>query len=413
MIDLGTVFSVITCVYARLPMIGIVLSRNGIGELHEYRLFGSDPLPGEVAIVGLSYLGFLVGFVSSYYLVINKRSSSFSVVRGGLDHTLVVVVIAIMLLGVNWMMPMLLSVGEAENYIDHYTLYRSQPLIIQQVAGALSQFELVIALALVSYVVAWKPRMLPMVIFVIGGILVWSTFSGGSRAFGYLLTFGTLIVALIYSRFRPSYGQLVTLALIAGALFVFAGVWRGGMSYGSILLAPFQGGEFFSVYINSVDLLRKQVDGSLPEIPSQIYMVDLLRYIPQQLLGVGKIDPGVWYVQTFYRDYYELGGAYAFGAIAEATLGFGVVDAIFRGAALGLFSAFVAKKLLAGMATPLRVFIYAWFVVMSFQGIRDTTFSVFPRFVFHVLPIVVLVVAISHILEVIRERKKLGINGGS
>lgn len=80
----------------------------------------------------------------------------------------------------------------------------------------------------------------------------------------------------------------------------------------------------------------------------------------------------------------------AFGAIAESTIGFGWPEALVRGALLGWLYASIANRCLNGKLTVVRAFVYVWFVVMSYQAIRDTTFSTIPRFLMQVLPLLVL-----------------------
>lgn len=89
----------------------------------------------------------------------------------------------------------------------------------------------------------------------------------------------------------------------------------------------------------------------------------------------------------------------AYGAIAESIMGFGVVDAFVRGVLLGVAYAFVTNRCMTGFITPLKVFVYVWFVVMCYQAIRDTTFSVFPRFIFQVLPVIAFIVISNRLVK--------------
>ena len=120
-----------------------------------------------------------------------------------------------------------------------------------------------------------------------------------------------------------------------------------------------------------------------------LYLVDLLRLIPRQVVGDLKLDPATFYTATFYPEFSEAGGGLAFGAVAESTIGFGPVEALVRGAFIGGLYAWVRQACLGPNRTVARAFIYTWFVVLSYQSIRDTTFSVFPRFVFQMLPLLI------------------------
>jgi hypothetical protein len=104
-----------------------------------------------------------------------------------------------------------------------------------------------------------------------------------------------------------------------------------------------------------------------------------------------KLDPASLYVTTFYPDFAEAGGGLAFGAIAEATLGFGPPEALLRGIILGYLMARIRTACVQRRLTLTRAFVYTWFVVMAYQAVRDTTFSVIPRFFFQVMPLLALV----------------------
>jgi len=115
-------------------------------------------------------------------------------------------------------------------------------------------------------------------------------------------------------------------------------------------------------------------------------------------------DPSVWYVATYYPEFHDAGGGLAFGAIAEAVIGFGVAEAFVKGGLLGVAYAFIANRCTSGPLTPVKVFVYVWCVVMSYQAIRDTTFSVFPRFVFQVLPVIVFIVVSYRVMRLAARR---------
>jgi hypothetical protein len=58
---------------------------------------------------------------------------------------------------------------------------------------------------------------------------------------------------------------------------------------------------------------------------------------------------------------------------------------------IGYLYALIRNYCLRQHLSVLRAFVYTWFVVLCYQAIRDTTFSVFPRFVFQVAPILLVV----------------------
>jgi hypothetical protein len=399
--DLGIVFSWIVFVYAWIPIFGLLLAQHGYGVLQDQRVIDDSPVSREIVYVGACYLVFLAGFTLVYAWQRNRVTKSpVLIIRADWSQVLTVVVGATLVFFANFLPRLLLGVEQAESYGGSYTVLLQFPLLIQQLTGVLSQIEFSIFLAAIIFTIAWKPHFHKYVAIIVLGLLLNAVLSGGSRTFGFLLAFAYVVCLSIYVK-RFKVVHLVLMAVIGLVLFTLAGVLRSGSDgFGAGILNLFQGGEFFSIFINSIDLLRRSAEAGGLDIARKLYSVDFLRFIPQQVLGIvgaEKLDPAVWYATTYYPNYYEVGGGLAFGAIAESVVGFGIAEAIVRGGLLGVAYAFVANRCVSGRMTPFKVLIYIWFVVISYQAVRDTTFSVFFRFAFQVLP-VLLFVAVGHIV---------------
>lgn len=412
--DLGVVFAGIIFVYAWFPMIGLILAQNGYGGLQDQRVLDDIPTSEEIVIIGGHYLMFLVGFALMYGWRRSAVPPSVVPLKGNWPQVLATVLAAGLVLSVNFLGRRLLGIEGAESYIDSYTQFRQFPLVVQQIMSSLAQIEFSACLAVVVLMIAWKPRFHKYVAIAVFVSLLSAMFSGGSRTFGFLLAFAYLICFSIYVR-RLKAIHLLFLAGLGLALFVFAGVFRADGGFDAFMTTLFQGGEFLSLFINSVDLLRHSADAAVVDLPWQLHWVDFLRLIPQQVLGFEKVDPAVWYVKTYYPVFYDAGGGLAFGAIAESVVGFGITEAFVKGALLGVAYAFVANRCISGRIAPLKVFIYVWFVVMSYQAVRDTTFSVFSRFVFQVLPVLIFVGISYRLMRLApgkdHERSPMGLNG--
>lgn len=389
-IDLGVVFSWVVFVYAWFPMLGLVLAQHGFGALQDQRVMDDFPSSEEIVLVGQSYLAFLAGFALIYGWQRSLVTTSIAPVRGDRFQVLVVLGVTAVAFLANYMGKLLFGINEAKSYGESYSQILQYPKVVQQIMSSLAQIEFSVCLAFVVFMMAWKPTLHKYVVVAILGLLLSTVFSGGSRTFGFLLAFAYVVCFSIYV--QPIKDK--HLLLVGGtslALFIFAGVFRANNGFDALALTPFQGGEFSSLFINSIDLLRKTAEVGGLNAPGQLFWVDILRFIPQQFLEFEKMDPAIWYVTTYYPEYYEMGGGLAFGAIAESIYGFGVVEAFVRGGLLGAAYAYVVNRCISGRTSPLKVFIYVWFVVMSYQAIRDTTFAIFSRFIFQVLPVIVLV----------------------
>jgi hypothetical protein len=184
--------------------------------------------------------------------------------------------------------------------------------------------------------------------------------------------------------------RIAMLGAPALVLFMIGGLIRDNNPDGG-LLDLFQSGEFTALFINAVDLRQRFEDGYAAEFRFAFYLVDVIRLIPSQLLGDFKIDPATWYVETFYPDYFDAGGGLAFGLMAESAAGFGAPEAFLRGLLLGWAYAALANRLTRNGSSILKIYIYVWLVVMSYQSFRDTTFTLITRSLYQVIPVVLFV----------------------
>jgi len=385
-IDLGVAFLAVVLIYGIIPGVGFLLAQLGVGEILDARLSNGFDL-AVVESVQLIYLLFTVGFAVAYAAV--RR---FSVTRQ--DHR------AEARLAIRWLAPLafillvtvsvvpgLLGGDVGSDYISSYNALRSAPIIVQQLFGIATQVSFASLVAIIVFAVAAWPSRHLRVAALIGCYLVYTTLAGGSRTAAFLCFFAYIITASIYVR-RLAMASIVTTGACALSLFMIVGLFRDQVT-GSCL-GLLQSGEFTSLFINAIDLKERLDSGFSVDSRFAFYLVDLARLMPSQLVGGEKLDPATWYVQTFYPHYYEAGGGLAFGAMTESVIGFGAAEAAIRGALLGLLFAWVANHLIEGRPSPARVFVYVWLVVVSYQSLRDTTFSLFTRALYHLLPILLL-----------------------
>ncbi len=398
-IDLGVIFAWIVFVYSWIPLLGIILAQRGYGVIYDQRFVNYTPRSDEILTVGLCYMAFLVGFTTLYGGIRRLGYTPTMLVRPGTSQMLVVMLVFFIMLTIRPVLSNIVGVVDSTDYIGSYTKYRQFPLLVQQIIGLLIQFEFSMIVAAIVYLIIWKPHMHKYVAVVVVFMLLGAMFLGGSRSLGFLSAFAYVICYSIFVRKLKA----VNIALLVGVgivLFTVAGVFRsGGTMYGIAILAPFQGGELVSIFINSVDLLQHMDEGGVSMLDLRIYFVDLVRLIPQQFLWFEKLDPAVWYAKAYYPEYYESGGGLAFGAIAESVIGYGAAEALVRGGLLGVGYAIVANFCLSGRVGLIKAITYVWFVVISYQAVRDTTFSVFARYFLYVVPLILMLVFIREMLR--------------
>lgn len=383
--DIGVFLGFFVLLYGWIPFIGIYLHRHGIGEILDSRYEFLGFTDDEVFSVGLAYFLFLLGFALTYRLT-RRYHVAVETIRvperkeiRALGYGLAFVFLT------DFAVRTVANVPVAASYIDSYTVLRNLPLILQQLIATAERLQFTFFLALMVFTIAKTPKLYRVWLVVVAAILVQSAVAGGSRSGAALCAMSYLLCyTILVRRVKPS--TWVTMFTVGIALFLLAGQIRGGVSE-TAAISGLQSGEFTSVFINSLDIIKRKLE--LGEFGVPLYTLDLARVIPQQLLWFDKLDPSVWYVSTFYPEFARAGGGLAFGAIAESFVGFGVLEALVRGMLLGLVGAFVVNRLLRKNVTPMKIVAYVWLFAVSYQSVRDTTFTLFGRYVFQVLPVAI------------------------
>lgn len=392
-VDLGVAFIWVVFLYAFLPVAGIVLAANGLGELPDQRLQGVLPEPDAVVAVAASYTAFMLAFALAYMSLRTWPALQPSGLRPSTNGDLRLALgVVILIKGSLALLTPMFGAGPASDYISTYLTFRGQPLLVQQVAGVLVSLDFAATVLLVVTAVAHSRKARLAAGALVVAQIAFAVLMAGSRSYAFLCAFAFIVAKSIYEP-RLRFSRLALYGVMGVAAFLVAGLLRGGLDEGESVvgLRLLQDGEFMSVFINSLDLRDRLTDSDLTALHPSIYFVDILRIIPQQIVGSIKVDPASYYVNTFHPGYGDAGGGLAFGSVAEATIGFGWPEAFFRGGLLGCLYAFLANRCFGKTLTVLRVFVYVWFVVISYQAVRDTTFSVVPRFLMHVVPLLLLV----------------------
>lgn len=386
-LDLGGVFLTVVLLYGIVPGLGFLLAHLGIGEIRDTRISsGFDPAPVEK--VQFMFVCFATSFAVAYRAVRRFARAQHDHRREAARSTRVLTWFAV---GLAVSLPLVQAAlgGKSEDYISSYTSLREAPLIVQQLFGIAAQLSFSSLVAAIVFAVAARPEKHVRVALLIGTYIVYATVSGGSRSTAFLCFFAYLVAASIYVR-DFSIRKVVAMGAPALVLFMLAGLFRDQASEGSYL-GVLQSGEFTSLFINAVDLSERFDNGFASEVRFAFYLVDVIRIIPAQLVGGVKLDPATWYVETFYPEFHDAGGGLAFGLMAESVAGYGAIEAAARGALLGLLFAWAANRLLDGRATVVKVFVYVWVAVMSYQSFRDTTLSLGVRALYQVVPMLLLI----------------------
>jgi hypothetical protein len=389
-LDLGVVFVAILLVYGFMPGVGFLLAYLGIGQIMDQRLSNGFDV-GDVEYIQWMHLLLVFGFSIGYFLKSRPATGEFGDRFSNDARHLVKPLIGLVLL-VSFMPSLLIGTWGGEigaDYISSYTVLRSAPVLVQQVYGVLSQLQFSAIVALVVVFIAAKPEKHLWVAFALGLNMIFAALSGGSRTLAFLAFFSYIAASSILVR-GFSWKRILLFALPALLLFMIGGMFRD-KSEDAGLLYLFQTGEFTVLFVNAVDLKERFAAGWGEEVRFAFYFVDVLRLIPSQLLGGVKLDPAQWYAETFYPDYFDAGGGFAFGVLSECSAGFGAPEAFVRGLLLGLIFRFCRNSLMGPSVSVARIFIYVWMIALCYQSYRDTNFSLAVRALYQLLPVLVII----------------------
>lgn len=395
-LDLGVVFAAILLVYGFVPSVGLLLAHLGIRQLIDNRVSSGFEV-ADVEEVQWMHLLLFLGFISGYFW--GRSKSSIKLVEGfSLDAAKLLkpmVVLALIILFLPLVFVMIWG-GVVTDYMSSYTVLRGAPILVQQMYGVVNQLQFAVIVATVVVVVAAKPHRHLWVALFLALNMIYASLAGGSRTLAFLAFFSYIVASSI---FVPSFTwRKVSLSVFpALVLFMIAGMLRD-KNDDADLLYLFQTGEFTVLFINAVDLKDRFAAGWGQEVRFAFYLVDVLRLIPSQLLDGVKLDPAQWYAETFYPDYFDAGGGYAFGILSECVAGFGVLEAPIRGLLLGIAFRFLKNRLMGDRVTVAKVFVYIWLITVCYQAYRDTTFSIAVRALYQVIPVIL-------VMSLFRSRK--------
>lgn len=391
-LDLGLVFSAILLVYGFVPGVGFLLAHLGIGQIMDNRL-ALGFVSSDVEAIQWMHLLLVAGFIFGYFYRAKKSPLKFvDGFQNNAERLCRLLVPSAIFISI--IPPLLTIIWGADVGVDYarsYTVLRGAPIFVQQIYGVLNQLQLSTLIAAIVVLIAAKPTRHLWVAAALAINMLYASFAGGSRTIAFLAFLAYIVTCSIFLKsFNWKKGFLYLFSALV--LFSIAGMSRDKVDDAGILYL-FQTGEFTVLFVNAIDLKENLDAGLANEFRSDLYLVDLLRLVPSQFLGEAKLDPAQWYAQTFYPEYFDAGGGFAFGILAESATGFGQIEAAARGLALGLLFRFCRNSLLGSNTSPAKVFVYVWMIAVCYQSYRDTTFSLAVRALYQVVPVLIIMSA--------------------
>jgi len=287
-----------------------------------------------------------------------------------------------------------------DSYYDSYLVLQELPLGLRQAIKMGAGFASVAMLVcLVGILQRWPRQRLPFFIYI--AMILLSFDPKGART-GIVIGLMSVGIAWhVLIRPIPLY-MWITAGILGLAVFTALGIIRHleAESLDELREASTEGfgiGEFDAIWANGVELLQSRELGRL-NVPPAAQFGELWSFVPSQLLPFEKMSLSDWFVETFYPEYQAEGGGWAFGAISQAVIGDGIMEAVFRGGILGALAAWLMKWYRSPRAQWWRLPLYLYLLISVYQSVRDTTFMQIGYAVQIALPTLILIALIDKLL---------------
>jgi oligosaccharide repeat unit polymerase len=405
--ELGVFYAVLVILYAVFPIISYLIGDLSFSPLSDIRLFQAQPSPKELAPICWYYFLYFGAFALCYAWFRDTRNrNELRVVMPPRYTLLALIVFLLMIKGFFLFIKFTYGLA-AESYEESYLMYRGLPRLLQQIlnhfGGITFTLEILIMALLVLnfrkyryWIFGWILAELLSIFF--GGI--------GSRT-GLFVLLMSLAACYHFAVKKFSLRTALVVGLVVLLLFVSLGVVRNLTEINpDTRLNPFgYANEFESILGNAYDVSQLKAAGETQSVFPQFYFADFLNLIPQQLLPIKKIDVAAWYVNTFYPVFAESGGGLAFGAIPESILGLGWVDAVWRGAVIGILFAWLHRRFVKGRQTLWSYGFYVWVLILAYQCFRGGTFLLVPRVFYQFFLVFICIPIFAQVLAFFGSRK--------
>jgi hypothetical protein len=381
-LELGVFYPVLVLMYAIFPILSFLLGDFSFSPLSDIRLFQAQPTPEGMAPICWYYVLYFCAFAVSYAWMRGRSAATVVRIETPPRYTLAALIVSLLLIEATFLIVKIAyGIAGPETYNDTYLMYQGLPRVLQQILnhfnGWTFTLEILIMTLLVMdfrkyrfWIVGWVAAQLLSVFFV--GI--------GSRT-NLLVPMASLVACYHFGVRRFTVRATLALGGAVMLLFLALGIARSVQEVDSDAgLNPFgYANEFESIYANAYEVSQLEAGGETKAVFPDIYFADVVSVIPQQVVPFEKLDVASWYVNTFYPDWADSGGGFAFGVIPESIVGLGWIDVLWRGAALGFLFAWLHRRFTTSTQSLWRFSFHLWVLIFSYQCFRAGTFALVPR----------------------------------
>ncbi|HRI00234.1 MAG TPA: hypothetical protein PK006_04205 [Saprospiraceae bacterium] len=403
MFDIGMIWLIVLGLYTIVPVgTWLALGAEYSSPLNG-RLYYISPTKEEYLYITQISLAYCVSFTLLYYFLRVKSNSikTRNLIPYIPDRALfasLFIIIGIKLF--NFTLQFSGVIAKPESYVDQYLVVQELPIILRQILNFNITLNSIATIVLVTALLQrWPDSKFIILIYIL--ILFIGIDADGGRASIIVGLFTLILTWHIFVRKIPTltWSVVGTLGL---ALFTIWGIRRGLKSWEAVGTKGFKTvdmGEFDSIIGNAVDLVQKIQEKSI-SIPFQARYGEFWSFIPSQLLPFEKMDMANWYLNAFYKDYKAIGGGWAFGAMSQAVVGGGIIEACIRGLMLALLY-FLLVRWYKSAKSQWWIFpLYLYLLVYTFMSFRDTTFQQIGPFLQFALPSMFLIWLLSLVLSI-------------
>ena len=401
-VEIGVVYVAVVWLYTVFPLVGFLVNGLRYTPLGDQRLYLWRPTPAELGWIGWYCVVHLTAFAVTYLFWRGRVRVSEAGWPTADRATVVAALFGYLLISTYLLFLDLYFDLSAETYIGSYLAARRLPLEFAQFANHLGGARFILELVILAASFSGYPRLRPVIVGWMVVVVSLAFTRLGSRT-DVVMLIAAVTIMYHHAVRRLRFPHVLVFGVMALGLFLLLGVLRSqqASSTKTVDVNPIFGyaTEFENNLANAYDLRRLRALRVIGDLPVAFYLADLLALVPQQLLPVEKVSPAVWYVNTFYPIYAAAGGGLAFGSIAESVLGGGLIDAMARGAALGLLLAHVHRYHARHGAKLWSLVFYVWATVSVYHSFRGTTFVLLGYFFYRFLPVAIGVKALSSVLR--------------
>ncbi len=379
--DIGIMWLIILALYGTLPSVSWLVQGGEYSVISYQRLFRLQPTSDDFLELMSIVVAYACGFTAVYFSLRQSIPKPNVNAHARIENPQMMG--ALLFIVAYSLLTTALRAGgyirASESYVDSYRAIQELPLGLRQVMKIAAGFDKIAQLVIVVALLQRWPRTKPLFVLYIATLLL--TYDpGGSRTAIALALLAAGVVWHILIRPIPM-RQWIGVGVMGLVAFTVLGILRG-IGYwedGNEEVSVGDGaegvglGELDALWANAMQLL--QGGGSRLDIPMSVRYGEFLAFIPGQLLPFEKYSLPDWYLDTFDPIFKAEGGGWEFGAVSQAVIGGGIMEAALRGAIVALLGIGLMAWYRSPTATWWRFPLYLYLLTTGYMSIRESTFA--------------------------------------